>query len=375
MKRFFMASMMGFVLLTAPLYLAGCGDKVKSDSAEAPRVEITGVKVAGVKASEYTGRVEVSGTVKARTISIVASKVMGTVTSVRVKEGDRVAKGSTLLTIDDRDIQEKAKAAEAGVHEAQKALQAAKENLSLVDTTFERYSKLREGNAISEQEFNTIDTHRKAARLDYERMQESVKRAEAGLAEARVYRSYAAVTSPVNGVVAQKMTELGSMASPGTPLFVIEDTSSFLVEANADEALSPHIRKGMKVGVAVDSLSKTFDGTVTEAVPSVNPASRTFLVKISVSGQGLRSGQYARVSFPSAKTTALLLPLKAVAEKGQLTGVYTVDDRGVATYRLVRTGARYNGDVEILSGLNPGDKVIIEGADRATDGGIVKNAK
>lgn len=372
MKRSFLTALAGISLLTFALLPGGCGDKVAPGTTEVSRTAVSGAVTAEVRSAPVTGALEAAGTVKAKTVSSVASRVMGAVTSIVVNEGDRVKKGALLLTIDDSDTREKVRAAEAARNEAAKALESAKENLALQDLTYERHKKLFEGKAISQQEFDTVETRRNASRLEYERAGEAVKRAEAGVNEARVYRSYARVLSPVDGVVSEKRTEVGSMASPGMPLVIIEDTSSFLFEANADERLSGRIKKGMSLGVTIDSLSKSFEGRVTEVLPSVDPASRTFLVKIALKGPGLRSGQYGRVSFPVAQKTAIVVPLSAVVSKGQLSGVYAVDDTGVVTYRLVRTGETYGTDIEILSGVDPGEKVIVEGVEKAVDGGVIK---
>jgi RND family efflux transporter MFP subunit len=375
MKRSALASLVGISLLSFPLYLAGCGEKVRPGTTEVSRPEVLGVETIEVRSAPVTASLEVAGTVKAKTVSNVASRVMGTVTSIVVREGDRVKKGALLLTIDDSDMREKVRAAEAGHNEAVKALEAAKENMALQDLTYERYKKLYEGKAISDQEFDTVETRRNGARLEHERAEEAVNRFEAGVNEARVYRSYARVVSPVDGVVSEKRIEVGSMAGPGMPLIIIEDTSSFLLEVNADERLSGKITKGMALGVTVDSLTKSFEGRVAEVLPTVDPASRTFLVKIGLRGAGLRSGQYGRVSFPVTQKTAILLPHRAIVSRGQLDGVYAVDDSGVMTYRLVRTGERYGDNIEILSGVGPGEKVIVEGVDKAVDGGVVKTRK
>jgi len=373
MKRSFLTYLIAAALIASPLYLSGCGESVKPGSAGVSRQVVSGVSVAEVASVPVVGTVQATGTVKAKTVSTVSSKLMGTVTSIVVREGDRVKKGALLLTIDDRDIRAKSRAAEAGRKEAASALAAAEANLKLQELTYERYKKLYEGKAVSEQEFDTVETRLKAARLDRDRAAQAVKRAEAGASEVGVYGSYARVVSPVDGVVAGKKIEVGSMAAPGIPLVTIEDTSSFVLEANADERLAGKIHRGSTLTVTVGSLSKTFPGRVTEVVPSVEPASRSFLVKIALTGTGLRSGLYGTVSIPVDAKEAVVVPLDAVVARGQLTGVYAVDEKGVVTYRLVRIGEAYGSKVEVLSGLTPGEKIIVEGMDKAVDGGVIKS--
>lgn len=369
MKRFLAAAL----LLSAPVFLfAGCKEKVEPGTAEVERAEITGLKIAEAATTEITDYTEAAGTIKARSVSSVASRLMGTVTSVNVKEGDRVKKGSPLLTIEANDIAEKIKQAEAGYREALKGLEMAKENRELVNTTYDRYKKLFDAKAISRQEFDNISTQKRTAEIEYERMEEAVKRARSGVSETKVMRGFASITSPVSGIVTEKRIDVGSMATPGMTLFTIEDTSSYLIEVSADERLANIINIDMLVSVTIDSIDKKIDGKVSEIIPAVNPMTRSFMIKVSVNGEGLRSGLYARVRIPAGKKTLMLVPAPALVNKGQLTGVYTVDETGLITFRLVRAGSRYGNDVEVLSGLNPSEKIVIEGAESAIDGAVAK---
>ena len=161
---------------------------------------------------------DTSGTVAAKTISVVASRVMGSVTSIQAKEGDRVNAGRVLLTIDDSDVTQRVKAANEGYKEAEKGLEAAKENRNLADITDQRYKKLFDEKALTGQELDQIETQQRVAEIDYQRAQSSVERARAGLNEAKVYHGFTRITSPVNGVVTEKKGEVGSMAVPGMPL-------------------------------------------------------------------------------------------------------------------------------------------------------------
>lgn len=349
------------VLAAYSLLLAGCKEKVKPGTAEVKRQGVSGIMVTEVLPSRVDEYYETSGTVKAKTTSVVASRVMGTVTSLKVREGDRVNAGQVLMTLDDRDVAQKVMAGE-------KAVEAAKQNQSLMDITYQRYKRLHDEKALTQQDMDQIDTQKKVADIEYER-------AKAGLAEAKVYHGFTRITAPFPGMVTEKKIDVGGMAVPGMPLLILEDTSSFRLEVNADEGLSGRLKTGMPVEVIIDSLSRKIEAKISEIVFAIDPLSRTFLVKVEIKGSGLRSGLYAKVKIPVGTKEAILLPKTAVVEKGQLTGVYTVDDKNVITYRLVRTGKKYKDNIEILSGINPKERVITGGIEKAVDGGVIANPR
>ena len=206
------------LFLAAALFLAGCGEKAAPVGTQAARTPVRDVTIAALAPVAVDEFYEATGTVKAVRTSAVASRVMGTVTSLLVKEGDPVEQGQLLLTIDDREAVQKERGAEAGHREAQKALEAAARNRELTDITHRRYRKMYEEKAISRQEMDQFETQNRVAGLEEERVKEMVDRAAAGLAEARIYRGFTWVTAPIRGVVTEKRTEVGSMAVPGMPL-------------------------------------------------------------------------------------------------------------------------------------------------------------
>jgi RND family efflux transporter MFP subunit len=300
---------------------------------------------------------------------------MGTVKSLNVEEGDHVEKGALLLMLDHRDMTQKVRAADEAYNEALKALEAARANARLARVTYERYKNLYEQKALTGQELDQIETKRNVAELEVERAEAVVKRAQAAKAEAEVYLDFARIASPVTGVVTQKNIDAGSMASPGAPLLTIEDTSSYRIDINVDERLAGTVSAGMRADVYLNAVDRQLEGRVEEVVPSVDPMSRTFMVKIKLKGEGLKNGLYARVAIPVGKKEVLLVPGRAVTERGQLTGVYTVDEQSVISYTLIRTGKSFGDKVEVLSGLEPGDAVVVEGVGRAKDGGIAVDLK
>jgi len=364
-----------FSLLAAGLLLAGCGEKGAPIAAQVKRPTISGVSIATLASTRVDEFYEAAGTVRAANTIYVAGRVMGSVTSLLVKEGDAVEKDRLLLTIDDRDVVQKVKAAEAGYREAAKALEAAKQNRELADITHRRYKKMYDEKAISGQEMDQFETQKKLAGLEYERVQEMLTRTAAGLSEAKIYLGFTSIVSPVKGIVTEKKIEVGGMAVPGMPLLTVENTTAFHAEVTVDEGLSGKLRVGAPVLVSIEAISRQIPGKITEILPAVDPLSRSFTVKVSLSGDGLRSGLYAKMRIASGKKEIILAPRSAIVEKGQLTGVYAVDGQDVVTYRLVRTGKEYDGHLEILSGLKPNDRIVVQGVEKAVDGGVMENVK
>jgi RND family efflux transporter MFP subunit len=361
-----------FWLMAMLLLFIGCRGKEPQESSRIQRPVVTGVTFITISPSSVDSFYETSGTVKAGTTSIVASRTMGNVLAVRAREGARVKAGEVLVTLDDRDLAEKVAQAEAANKEALKSLDVAEQNKNLAEVTSGRYRNLYAEKVITQQEMDQIETQKKVAAAEYERLKEMVQRTRASVEEAKIYRGFSRVTAPVSGVITEKKVDPGSLAAPGMPLLTIEDTSHFKVEAYVDERLAPKIKPGTGVYVFLEATGDRIPGIIGEVVPAIDPASRSFLIKIPVKGPGIKSGLYCRVQIPEGKKETILVPRKAVVERGQLTGVYVVDDQRVVTFRLIRTGKTFEDKIEVLSGLRGGEQVAVEGIERAVDGGMVK---
>jgi RND family efflux transporter MFP subunit len=356
------------LILLLALPLAGCREHPAPAPAERPTV--TGLRTETVEITAVPQLFEAAGTVRARTISRVAARVMGPVTTIAAEAGDRVKKGQILARIDDRDASARTRAAEAALDEARRALDSAREHLRLAETTLTRFTALHEERALSTQELDSAVTRRNVAQAEVARLESMTARFEASLGEARVYLGFTRVTAPVSGVVSERNVDEGSMATPGMPLFTVEDTSAYRLEVPVDERYRSAVTEEAEASVEVPSLGRTLAGTVDEIVPAVDPATRTFLVKIAVEGNGLTSGLYARARLVVGQAEALLVPASALVARGQLTGIFVVGEDRIISYRLVRVGQSHaDRMVEILSGLRPGETIVVEGAERAVDGG------
>lgn len=349
----------------------GCGDN-KEQTIKRPLV--SGIETQEIKPAQVDTFYETSGTVRAKTVSVIASRVMGTIVSIKAQEGDYVKAGDILASIDSRDAAQRMAAAEAAVNEAQHNREVASEQRSLADITYRRYKNLYDEKVISRQEFDQIEMQKKVADAEYARTSQMLERTGANLEEARVNYGFFQIKTPISGIVTQKKTEIGSMATPGMHLYTVEDVSQFKIETTIDEGLSGKITRGMTVHVVFDRTGEQVDGRVTKVVPFVDPGSRTFPVEIVFHNtRSLKSGSYVKILIPFGKKETLLVPDKSLVERGQLTGVFVVDSQGVITYRLIKTGKTYSGQTEVLSGLTKGDKVIISGIEKAVDGGVVKD--
>jgi membrane fusion protein, multidrug efflux system len=373
----------GLVVLAAAGLLYRYGGKADHGAATAERPVVAGVEVMTASLASEQAFAEAMGTVRALHLAQVAPQVMGRVLSVNFAEGSRVEKGAVLAVIDDAHIAAQLASAEATVAEARAAVTEAEAAIaqaeaarSLAERTYERYRRLLEEKVVTRQEFDEVEAKRTIALKEHERALEKRAQAQAKIAQAqgqassaRTMHSYAKVRAPFAGIVTEKRIEAGSLAVPGQPIAVLEDTSRYRLEAGVPENYLPDLAPGTPVEVVLDALAgRPVPGTVSEVVPSVDPASRTFIVKADIEGPGLRTGLFGRLRFPTGTGTFLAVPQTAVAHLGGYDGVFLVTPDNVARLVIVTTGRRTDDRVEILSGLEPGARIAVAPQGRLEDG-------
>lgn len=368
----------------AVLLVTGCGEKGKHAPASAERAPVNGVEVVEAGSGPRERFAEAVGTVRARNIAAVAPQVMGRITSLPVAEGARVGKGALLATIDDTQIRAQLAAAEAMVDEAEagreevlRAIAQAEADKALAEKTYDRYRKLHEEKVVTQQEFDEAEVRKTVAVKDYERALDrrtqvtaKIAQAKAQADAARVMLSYTRMTAPFSGIVTERRTEAGSMAVPGSPILVLEDTGRYRIEASVPETYLGSLKVGSRVRVVLDTApGREIPATITEVVPLVDPASRTFVAKADLpGGSGVRTGMFGRILFPTGKETVLTVPRRAISHVGGFDGLYTVGADNVVRLVMVQTGRSFGEDVEILSGIDPGTRVAVSPVDRLADG-------
>jgi membrane fusion protein, multidrug efflux system len=351
--------------------LAACRQAPRKAEASAVAPSLA-VPVITVASTGWPSIYEAVGTVRARTSVPIASKVMGYVREVNVKVGDNVTRGELLAVLDARDLDAVYRQAEAGRleatdarTEAENGVSSAGAHLDLVKATFRRMQDLYDKKSISDQEYDEAKANLKSAQAAYdmavsrrEQVGAKIQQADAAITSADIQRGYAEIRSPLGGVITEKQVEPGSLAVPGAPLLTIEQTGAYRLEAAVEEGRLESTHVGDRVTVKLDAFDQTIPGRVSEIVPSVDPASRAFTVKIDLpSLPHLRSGIFGRAQFTRGTRQVIAIPAAAISRQGQVESVMVVEG-GFAHTRLVSTGATQGGQVEVLSGLNPGDQVV-----------------
>ena len=327
-------------LLLASVWLAGCGDRKPSASeVEAPGPRAV-VRVAPIEAKASLATEEVVGTVRSKLRSSIEAKVTARIEKMLVAAGQTVTEGDLLVQLDTREIQSR--------------LDQALPVLRNAETEMKRFKSLVEQNAVSRSEFDAIESRFRVA--------------QAAVTEAETMLAYTKITAPFTGVITRKLADVGDLALPGRALLEIEDPRVLRLEADVPESLIDRVQLGAKLPIGLAAANQTLDGVVSELAPAAESSTRTFLVKLDLPQQaGLRAGQFARVAIPIGESKALRLPAGAVIQRGQMELVFVADD-GKARLRIVKSGRRVGDELEIVSGLAAGDRVIIEGAGQLRDG-------
>jgi RND family efflux transporter MFP subunit len=322
--------------LVAGLALTACHAK-KGDSPQ--RLPPLAVRVVLVENKPRPSSEEVVGTVRAKLRATIEAKVNGRIEALLVAPGQTLRAGDLIAQLDAREIQAKLDQAVALREQSARDLARARE--------------LLEKKTITPAEFDGAQARERVA---------------AGAAtETETMLGYTKVVAPFNGVVTRKLADVGDLAAPGKPIAEMEDPGALRFEADVPEALIGHVKIGAKLPVRVSAVPAPIEGTVVEIAPIADAASRTFLVKLDLPPvDGTRSGEFGRVWVATGESQTIRVPAAALITRGQMETVFVaVNNR--AQLRLVRSGKRTEGEVELLAGISAGESVVSEGAEQLHD--------
>jgi RND family efflux transporter MFP subunit len=283
---------------------------------------------------------EVVGTVRAKLHSVIEAKVSGKIDRMIAVPGKIVRRGELLATIEAREVQ-------ARLEQAVAVRQQAEGDLK-------RDAALLEQNILARSQFDAAQAKSRVA--------------DAAVREAETLLGYTQVVAPFDGTITRKLADVGDLAAPGKPLLELEDSHTLRLEADVPEAVVGTLTLGDRLPVRLSTLTSDLEGVVSEIAPAADPGSRTFLVKLDLPPTpSLRAGQFGRVSMPVGGTSALRAPASAVVVRGQMELVFVVSE-GRARLRIVKTGRRIGDDVEIVSGVEAGESLVVENPSGLVDG-------
>ncbi len=323
------------------LLAAGCGSKDEPPTSvvSATPQTIIQAAVVEIRTSEVPIRVEATGQVMPIFQAVLSSRIQGTIDQLLVREGTAVVKGQTLILLDNRDVRAELARAAAEVENAEAHL--------------DRMKTLHAQDAVSKQEMENATRTYKVAEANH----------KAVLAQL----SYTVVKAPFDGVITEKKVEAGELASPGQPLLKMENPRQLRLEATVAEGDLKSVSRGDKIPVIIDALQG-----LGQILPAGDPQTHTFTVKVDLpSVPGLKTGMFGRFQLDKGTTRTILVPETGVVERGELTSAFVVGSDRIARLRWVKTGRRFDKQVELLSGVNVGESVLLDAA-RGVDGATVK---
>jgi membrane fusion protein (multidrug efflux system) len=316
------------LLLAVVLLAAGC--RRAETGPAAPEPAPVSVQTALVASESLPALIDVPATVRPVERAVISAKLTGTIATLPWGLGQEVRTGDILITLAAPETEARVRQAQAQLAEAERT--AERERILVTKGV------------------NAPDTLRGA--------EDRLRFAQAGLAEVEAMLAHATIRAPFAGVVTEKQVLPGDLATPGLPLLALESTARLRAEGTVPEQTATTLRLGSQITVMLSDTSPAVEGVIEELSAAADAVSRSILVKVALPPGTARSGQFARLRVIIGRTDTLLVPAGAVTHFGQMERVFVVC-QGRTQLRLVKTGREEHGRIEILSGLQPGETVIL----------------
>ena len=333
------------------------------------------VETAQVKRADMSNEVTVVGNlIGAQTVE-AGPKVAGRLETVSVRLGDRVRRGQTIATVEDREIQEQVKQAKASYDVSAATIRQREADLRLAQTNLDRSRNLFERQLIPKQTFDDTDSRYQAAVAQLDLARAQFAQAQARLDELKINLSNTNITSPVSGFVGKRSLDPGAWVTPNAPFISVVDIGIVRLVANIVEKDIRRITSGLAADVEVDAYpGEKFVGRVAHIAPVLDPATRTGQIEVEIANANfrLKPGMYAKVSFTvDKKENALVIPTTALVDLAGSRGVFTASatEQGqVATFKKIDVGIVNQTLAEVTAGLSEGDHIVTTGAAALREG-------
>lgn len=353
--------------------LAGCSPEKRAEAA--PEI-VRGLTLDRAQSADVPDGVSATGTVQAKETAAISAQMVGRVRSITVREGDQVRPSQLLITLDAAAADADAARAQADVVAAQHQVALAQTQQDLAKSTLARYALLRGRKSVSPQEFDEVSQRAQAASDGLAAAKAQLQAATAASLGARTTAGYSQIRAPFAGVVTQRHVDPGTLANPGMPLLEIARLGGLQLLVAVNESAIRSVQKGMTLPVSFNGTAASLQGRVAEIDPAADPGSRTFQVKIDLPASPMvRAGMSGTVAMPGKTRPTVLVPEAAIVSHNSIHGVWAVDANGFASLRYITIGERVGSHVEVLSGLAPGETVVLNPADRELGGRKIEAAQ
>lgn len=330
-----------------------------------------------IEKRDLTAQVYGNGTVEAKVVVGVSSKITGRIVGLYVDQGDQVKRGQLLAKLENDDFIQQQHQSEAGVNRSaanlnveQATLQKAKANLMLAEKNAQRYRALAEKNLVSkleaEQYENTYqvakeEVVRSSAALESAKMEQSANRAGLGFAKSKVGDTL--IYAPQDGVIVTRDLEKGAIVTPGMSIFTMADPRTVWVKANVDESLLKAVAIGKKANITLrSSATEQFPGQVARLGRQSDRVTEELEVDVAFNEplKNFRLGEQADVNIiVEMKKDVPSIPAAAIVNKEKKRGVWVVSN-GRLAFKPVSFGIEdRNGFTEIISGLDGGEQIAM----------------
>src|SRR5262245_38865784 len=335
------------------------------------------VELAAARKASMNQEVRVVGNLIGEATVAVAPRTAGRLQDVFVRLGDRVTRGQRIAKIEDFEIVEQVKQAEAAQDVAAATIRQREADLQLALTNVERSRNLFQRQLLPKQTLDDNEARYQAAVAQIDLAKAQSTQSKARLDELRINLSNTVIVSPVNGFVAKRGVDPGAFVSQNAPIVDVVDISRVRLVVNVVERDLKELRSGATAKVEVDAFpGEMFQGRIARVAPVLDPATRTAPIEIEIPNADfrLKPGMYARVGITTDnKKETLTVPVDAVADLGGRRGVFQ-HLNGIAIFRTVEIGTEGEQLIEIVGGLTEGDQVITTGARALRDGDRVQLA-
>ncbi|MEX2270940.1 MAG: efflux RND transporter periplasmic adaptor subunit [Vicinamibacterales bacterium] len=357
----------GTAASAAPVSGAPAGARGGGAAGRAPLT----VDVAPVSRTALSEDVQVVGNLVGNATVQVVPKVGGRLASVRVRIGDVVSQGQVIASIEDNEIRQQVRQAEAAAQVAAATIRQREADLKFARTNLDRSRSLFDRQLLPRQSLDDADARYQAAQAQLDLARAQNNQAAARLQELQLTLGNTIIRSPVTGFVGQRFLDVGGFASTNQPVFSVVDIRLVRLVANLVERDVKRVRTGTPAVVEVDAFpGERFTGRVGRVAPIFDPQTRTAQMEIEVPNPTgrLKPGMYARVELRVAeKPDALSVPRNAMVDQQGARGVFVVEGN-VAKFRAVETGIQGPVQVEVVAGLREGERVVTTGAGALQDG-------